>query len=58
MTPKISLKLCNGCGACVEVCPTAVLAMQKDKAKVINADACIECRACEVSCPTGAISFP
>jgi NAD-dependent dihydropyrimidine dehydrogenase PreA subunit len=55
--PLINAKLCNGCGACVEVCPTAVLAMQSGKAAIVDADACIECRACEASCPTGAITF-
>lgn len=37
MPPTISQKLCNGCGACVEVCPTAVLAMKGGKAGVVNA---------------------
>jgi len=55
--PSISAKLCNGCGACVDVCPTAVLAMKSKKVAVANADACIECRACGASCPTGAITF-
>lgn len=57
MPPSISEKLCDGCGACVEICPVAVLAMKDGKAAAVNGDACTECRACEVSCPTGAITF-
>lgn len=57
MPPKINAKLCDGCGACVEVCPASVLALKGGKVAVVNADACIECRACEVACPRGAIAF-
>jgi 2-oxoglutarate ferredoxin oxidoreductase subunit delta len=57
MPPSISEKLCDGCGACVEVCPVAVLAMKDGKAVVVNVEACTECRACETSCPTGAITL-
>jgi len=54
--PSISAKLCDGCCACIEVCPAAVLVMDGGKAAVVNAGACTECRACEVSCPNGAIT--
>ena len=57
MPSSISAKLCDGCGACIDVCPAVVLVMDGGKAAVVNADACTECRACEASCPTGAITF-
>lgn len=57
MPPSISAKLCDGCGACIEVCPAVVLTMEGEKVAVVNADACTECRACEASCPTGAITL-
>lgn len=57
MPPTINIKLCNGCGSCVDVCPAGVLALEGKKAKVVNASACLECRACEVQCAQGAIAL-
>ena len=54
----IDSEKCDGCGACVDVCPVTVLKINKNKKCVIvNLDECIECRACEAVCPTGAISI-
>lgn len=47
---------CVGCGACVQVCPRAVLAMDERKARLADRDACMECGACALNCPAGAIS--
>jgi NAD-dependent dihydropyrimidine dehydrogenase PreA subunit len=51
-TPK-----CDGCGTCVSVCPVAVFELRKlpeygdkEKAVVVNNDACIACMACTVQC--------
>jgi NAD-dependent dihydropyrimidine dehydrogenase PreA subunit len=46
---------CSGCGRCVEVCPHAVFAMEGRKAKMVNANGCMECGACQVNCANGAI---
>jgi ferredoxin len=54
VTLKYDVNKCNGCKACVEVCPRAVLVMEGSKAMVFDKNACIECGACMVNCPTGA----
>ena len=45
---------CIGCGACLEVCPTAAIALVGDKARV-NEELCTGCQACVDVCPQGAI---
>ncbi|MBI5443975.1 MAG: 4Fe-4S dicluster domain-containing protein [Deltaproteobacteria bacterium] len=46
---------CAGCGACTEVCPHQVLAMDGRKARILALDNCMECGACARNCPTGAV---
>jgi NAD-dependent dihydropyrimidine dehydrogenase PreA subunit len=46
---------CTGCGRCVEVCPHGVFAIEGRKARLVNADGCMECGACQVNCVSGAI---
>ena len=48
--------LCNGCQACVPVCPTLAISMQSGKA-VINPFMCTGCGACIPVCPQEAIDF-
>ncbi len=49
---------CNGCGACMDVCPHAVWALDPERdggrVRIVDRDACIECGACQLNCPTGA----
>lgn len=47
---------CIGCGACVEVCPHAVFAMESGKAIVLARGRCMECGACSLNCPAAALS--
>jgi ferredoxin len=47
---------CAGCGACLEVCPHQILALEDGRITVTDRDACMECGACATNCPTGAIS--
>ncbi len=47
---------CIGCGACVDVCPFAALALVNSVA-VVN-DNCTACGACIGECPTQALSLP
>jgi len=52
--------LCIGCGNCAEVCPAVFhLNEEREKAEVIDADACEYvgcCEAAEENCPVNAIT--
>ena len=52
---KLDMEKCNGCAACVEVCPFGVFKIYKKKAVVVNPDRCLLCMACEAECPYNAI---
>jgi NAD-dependent dihydropyrimidine dehydrogenase PreA subunit len=53
---KFDTERCNGCGACVEVCPTAAIYLVEGKATVEPA-LCRDCQACIPACPAEAISL-
>ncbi len=55
----IDLKLCNGCGICVEDCPTEVFKMDLTtvKAYIAYPEDCGECELCPGFCPVGAIDY-
>lgn len=55
-TLSLDRERCVGCGACLEVCPHQVLALDNGKAVVARRDACMECGACAINCPVQAIS--
>ena len=48
--------LCNGCNACVPVCPTNAITLKDGKAK-IDPFQCTGCGACIPTCPQEAIDF-
>lgn len=60
----IDLQRCEGCGACVEVCPQGALYLVEGKA-MVDASLCDECKdlpasseaACVAACPTEAITL-
>jgi NAD-dependent dihydropyrimidine dehydrogenase PreA subunit len=45
---------CDGCGACLEVCPNGALFLIEGKA-VVDEALCQECEVCVATCPTAAI---
>jgi NAD-dependent dihydropyrimidine dehydrogenase PreA subunit len=57
MPPAIDQDKCEGCGECVNICPTECIEIANEKAVVAKPDECTECQACEAACPNGAISF-
>ena len=53
---KIDLEKCDGCGTCVDICPT-VYEVRNGKPTVLNADYCLACMVCVVECPNNAIEI-
>ena len=47
---------CDGCGACLEVCPNGALYLLEGIA-VVDEALCRECETCVTVCPTGAIEI-
>ena len=47
---------CDGCGACVDICPANAVKIEQKKAVI--SDECVECGACVDECANGAISLP
>jgi ferredoxin len=56
--PLIDLRRCNGCGVCVELCPTNAVELRGGKAAITRPAACTFCPLCESYCPEGAIGRP
>ncbi|KHK04116.1 nitroreductase family protein [Desulfovibrio sp. TomC] len=52
----IDASICVGCGECVSVCPSGVLAVANGLARVV-AEHCIGCGHCQAVCPAGAVSL-
>lgn len=56
MAVKADLAKCNGCGDCVDACPTEALKVENEKIKV-NEDECSDCGACVDTCEKGSLSL-
>jgi ferredoxin len=57
--PQVDSNKCNGCGACVSLCPTTALRIvdNPDTRKMeLNLSRCIFCGRCGEICPEGAIN--
>lgn len=60
----VDLVLCNGCEACVSVCPVSCISMEdysendhQNKIAVVDQDQCVSCRYCERICIKEAITL-
>mgnify|MGYP003882171501 CR=1 FL=1 len=56
--PQINLDLCDGCGICVENCPSQAVAMIDGRPVIVRPEDCAYCGDCENLCPQGAIGLP
>ena len=56
MAARIELEKCEGCGDCVEDCPTTSITVVDGKAVVVE-DECIDCQMCMDHCKQGAIEM-
>jgi ferredoxin len=54
--PDIDWDSCNGCEACLSICPMDAIAMQDEKAE-LNDARCIGCGLCVSECPLDAIAL-
>ncbi len=51
---QVDKEKCNGCKACIDVCPVGAISMVDDKAQ-IDGSKCIDCGKCAQTCPQEAI---
>ncbi len=49
---------CQGCQACVRICPTQAISGEKHQVHEINTQRCIECGTCGRVCPYSAVLTP
>lgn len=52
--PKVIAELCEGCGACIDVCDQGALTLVNDRVS-FNPELCVKCGACVVVCPMQAL---
>jgi uncharacterized Fe-S center protein len=55
LRPRVKKRVCIGCGACVEHCPTGAARLGKEGKASILQKACVGCGECTAVCPTQAI---
>jgi len=54
MAVKVDVTKCDGCGTCVEECPSEAISIVDGHA-FIDVDECVECLTCIDVCPNEAI---
>ncbi len=53
--PYAITESCNGCAACVRLCPAGAIRGERKALHVVNAELCIDCGACGRICPQEAV---
>lgn len=54
--PRLDPGRCTGCGLCLDVCPSGVLALEEGKITLAR-EGCFGCDHCAAVCPAGAITI-
>jgi nitroreductase/ferredoxin len=54
--PRLDAGRCTGCGLCLDVCPSDVLALENGSI-TLSREGCFGCDHCAAVCPTGAITI-
>lgn len=57
MYPVVDPEKCNGCGNCIEICPSEVYEIEEEKSNPTRPEDCIECWACVDQCPMESIQL-
>lgn len=52
---ELNRDVCIDCGACLSLCPTGALRLEKDYSVELDEDKCILCEVCVPACPVKAI---
>ena len=53
---EVEADRCEGCGACVSVCPFEALSVRNDSL-IVDRDRCMGCGVCAANCPQGALAL-
>lgn len=54
---RVDVEKCDGCGNCVEACPSEAISIGDDGKAEVNEEECVECESCVDECPKDAISM-
>lgn len=55
LRPAVDEKLCDGCGTCVDSCPTGAARLDGNKLPVFSKEICINCWCCHELCPSDSV---
>ncbi len=58
VVPTIDRERCDGCGMCVETCPTGAVELGAEGPVIVRPEDCTYCTDCEAVCPRDAIRCP